>query len=53
MEDTDLTQRISELEERIDYIEKKFNINRNAPEILFPKAAKVVEDELNTTNGDE
>ena len=44
MEETnDLTQRISKLEERIDYLEKKFNINKNAPEVLFPKTVKVVE----------
>ena len=40
----DFTQRINELEERIDYLEKKFNINRNAPELMFPKTAKVVTD---------
>lgn len=49
----DFTQRINELEERIDYLEKKFNINRNAPELLFPKTAKVVEAVSQTTNGDE
>lgn len=49
----DYTQRINELEERIDYLEKKFNINRNAPELLFPKTAKIVEEAPQTTNGDE
>lgn len=49
----DYTQRINELEERIDYLEKKFNINRNAPELLFPKTAKIVEESPQTTNGDE
>lgn len=45
----DFTQRINELEERIDYLEKRFNINRSTPELLFPKTAKVVEE----TNGDK
>ena len=45
-----MEQRMHELEERIDYLEKKFNINRSAPELLFPKTAKVVEE---TTNGDK
>lgn len=49
----DFTQRINELEERIDYLEKRFNINRNAPELLFPKTAKVVEEAPQKTNGDE
>lgn len=49
----DFTQRINELEERIDYLEKKFNVNRNASEILFPQTAKVVEAVQQTTNGDE
>lgn len=49
----DYTQRINELEERIDYLENKFNINRNAPELLFPKTAKIVEEVPQTTNGDE
>lgn len=53
MEENDLMQRISELEERISYLEKKFNVNRNAPEVLFPKTVKVVEAELQITNGDE
>ena len=44
-----MEQRIHELEERIDYLEKRFNINRSAPEPLFPKTTKVVEE----TNGDE
>lgn len=39
----DYTQRINELEERIDYLEKKFNVNRNSSEILFPKTVKVVD----------
>lgn len=49
----DFIQRINELEERIDYLEKKFNVNRNSPEILFPKTASVVEAVPQTTNGDE
>lgn len=49
----DFTQRMNELEERIDYLEKKFNVNRNASELLFPKTAKVVEAVPQTTNGDE
>lgn len=49
----DSTQRMNELEERIDYLEKKFNINRNAAELLFPKTAKAVEAVPQTTNGDE
>lgn len=54
MEENDvLTQRINELEERISYIEKRFNINKDLPEVMFPKMAKVVDAELQTTNGDE
>lgn len=49
----DYTQRINELEERIDYLEKKFNTNRSAPELLFPKTTKAVEELPPTTNGDE
>ena len=52
-ENDDSMQRINELEERISYIEKKFNISKDLPEVLFPQAAKVVEAELHTTNGDE
>ena len=52
-ETEDVTQKIIELEERINYIEKKFNVNSNASEILFPKTAKVVDAETNTTNGDK
>ena len=52
-ENDDLTQRINELEERISYIEKKFNISKNLPEVLFPQAAKAVEAVPQTTNGDE
>lgn len=54
MEENDaVTQHIIELEERISYIEKKFNISKDLPEVLFPKTANVVEAELQTTNGDE
>lgn len=54
MEENDaLMQRISELEERVSYIEKKFNISKGLPEIMFPKTANVVEAVLQTTNGDE
>lgn len=54
MEENDnLTQHINELEERIAYIENKFNISKDLPEVLFPQTAKVVEAELQTTNGDE
>lgn len=47
------TQRINELEERIAYIEKKFNISKDLPEVLFPKSAKVFEAVQQTTNGEE
>ena len=54
MEENDaLMQHISELEERVAYIEKKFNISKDLPEVLFPQAAKVVEAKLQTTNGGE
>lgn len=54
MEENDaLKQHINELEERIAYIEKKFNISKDLPEVLFPQAANVVEAVLQTTNGDE
>jgi cell division septum initiation protein DivIVA len=54
MEENDaLKQRINELEERITYIEKKFNISKDLPEVLFPKTSKVVEAVPQTTNGDE
>ena len=53
VETNDQTQRISELEERIAYIEKKFNISKDLPEVLFPQSAKVVEAVPQTTNGDE
>lgn len=51
----DFTQRMNELEERIDYLEKKFNVNRNASELLFPKTVKVVDavkTEQNSTDGE-
>ena len=48
-----LTQHINELEERISYIEKRFSINKDLPEVMFPKTANVVEAELKTTNGEE
>ena len=51
-ETDDLTRRINELEERIEYFEKKFNVNRSSSEVLFPKTAKVVDAEANTTNGE-
>lgn len=54
MEENDaLTQRISELEERVSYIEKKFNISKGLPEIMFPTTAKVVEAVPQTTNGEK
>ena len=52
-ETDDVTQRIIKLEERVNYLEKKFNINSNASEVLFPKIAKVVDAEVNTTKGDK
>lgn len=53
MEENDYsTQRINELEERIAYIENKFNISKDLPEVLFPQSAKVVEAILQITNGD-
>lgn len=57
MEKTDiLTMRIDELEERIDYLEKKFNINQNSAEILFPKTVEIADAmviEQNSTKEDE
>lgn len=54
MEENDaLKQHINELEERITYIEKKFNISKDLPEVLFPKTSNVVEAVPQTTNGDE
>lgn len=54
MEENDYsTQRINELEERIAYIENKFNISKDLPEVLFPKSTKVVEAVPQTNNGDE
>ena len=54
MEDNDdLKKRISELEERVNHIEKKFNISKNLPEILFPKTATVVEEKPQMMNGDK
>lgn len=52
-ENDDLTQHINELEERIAYIEKKFNISKDLPEVIFPQSANVVEAVPQTTNGDE
>lgn len=52
-ENDDSTQRINELEERIAYIENKFNISKDLPEVLFPQSAKVVEAVPQTTNGDK
>ena len=52
-ETEDVTQKIIELEKRINYLEKKFGVNISSPEILFPKIAKVVDAEVNTTNGDK
>ena len=51
-ETEDATQRIIELEKRINYLEKKFGVNQKLPEVLFPKMAMVVDAEINTTNGD-
>lgn len=55
-ETDDLTQHISELEERINYLERKFGISRKTPEILFPKTVKVIDDmeaEQQSMNGEE
>lgn len=52
VENDDLTQHINELEERIAYIEKKFNISKDLPEVLFPQSANVVEAVPQKTNGD-
>lgn len=55
-ETDDFTQRISELEERINYIEKKFGVGQKSPEVLFPKTVTVinaVETEQLSTNGEE
>lgn len=49
----DLKQCINKLEERIDYLEKKFNVNSNSSEILFPTMVNVVHAEIKTANGDE
>lgn len=49
-ETEDFTQRIIELENRVAYMEKKFNINRNSPEVLFPMVANITTEEMN--NGD-
>lgn len=54
-ETDDLTQRISVLEERINYLEKKFGVSQKTAEILFPKTVKVIND-IETeqqTNGEE
>lgn len=54
MEETkDITQQIIELEERVNYLEKKFNVNGHSSEVLFPKTTKAVDAEVNTTNGDK
>ena len=52
-ETEDVTQMIIKLEERVNYLEKKFNINSNSSEVLFPKIAKVVDAEVNTTKGEK
>ena len=55
-ETDDLTKRMSELEERIDYLEKKFGVSQKSPEVLFPKTVKVInaiETEQQQTNGEE
>lgn len=55
VETDDLTQRISELEERINYIEKKFGVGKKSPEVLFPKTVAVInaaETEQLSTNGE-
>lgn len=41
-ETDDLTQRISELEERINHLENKFGVSRKSPEVLFPKTVTVI-----------
>ena len=56
VETNDQTQRISELEERINYLEKKFGVSQKTPEILFPKTVKVInamETEQQQTDGEE
>lgn len=55
-EKDDLTKRMSELEERINYLEKKFGVSQKSPEVLFPKIVKVInaiETEQQQTNGEE
>ena len=55
VETNDSTQRISELEERINYLEKKFGVSQKTPEILFPKTVKVInaiETEQQQTDGE-
>lgn len=54
-ETDDLTQRISGLEERINYLEKKFGVSQKTPEILFPKTVKVINavETEQQTNGEE
>lgn len=55
-ETDDLTQRISELEERINHLEKKFGVSKKSSEVLFPKTVTVinaVETEQLSTNGEK
>lgn len=55
-ETDDLTQRISELEGRINYLEKQFGVSQKSPEILFPKIVKVIdamEAEQRSMNGEK
>lgn len=55
-ETDDLTQRIGELEERINYLEKKFGVSQKSPEVLFPKTVTVinaVDTEQLSMNGEE
>ena len=54
-ETDDLTQHISELEDRISYLEKHFGISQKSPKILFPKTVRVIdatESEQQSTNGE-
>lgn len=54
MEENDaLMQHISELEERVSYIEQKFNISKGLPEIMFPTTANVIAEVPQMTNGEE
>ena len=49
----DFTQRMHELEERIDFLEKKFNINRSAPDDSVPDRQQLPKTAKITTDGDK